>query len=143
MSRELLDLKRDLKALLKRVNAAIGAGGTGDGWEKEGEAADIIKQAVAEEWGIAVEKMLAKGRTAQVALPRQVVMYLCRKMTELTFEQIATATNRGDHGTIIWGVDAISDRVETDAKFKERVDKVRGVVQQRLQQVAGAAAKTS
>ena len=61
-------------------------------------------------------------RTAYVALARQVVMYILRKELDLPLERVAKEVNRKDHTTVIHACRQISERVEKDSRFAEKIE---------------------
>ena len=64
------------------------------------------------------------GRTENVALPRQVAMYLLRKELGLKYEEIAYVLKKKDHTTIMYGVEKISSLMIKDVVFKQEVDRI-------------------
>ncbi|HBG14542.1 MAG TPA: chromosomal replication initiator protein DnaA, partial [Synergistaceae bacterium] len=62
---------------------------------------ELIQQVTAESFGIPVSSLSGNKRTSEIALARQVAMYLSRDMTGTTLQQIGYAFNRKDHTTVI------------------------------------------
>jgi chromosomal replication initiator protein len=62
---------------------------------------DQIQKKVAEHFDIRLADMTSKKRTASIAYPRQVAMYLAREMTPSTLVEIGDAFGGKDHGTVI------------------------------------------
>lgn len=84
---------------------------------------DDIQRAVAEHFGIKMVDMSSKERSRSVALPRQIAMYLCRKMTRASLPEIATAFEK-THATVIHGCKAIQNRLDTESDLKSAVQEI-------------------
>ncbi len=83
--------------------------------------AEILK-AVASHYGLRVSDMKAKSNAKPVAFPRQVAMYLCRKLTELSYPEIGRLFNDKHHSTVMHSVEKIEHMIEDDADFRRVVD---------------------
>lgn len=138
MSKKLLQIEKQLEQALKTVRALL----NGPDWSTM-DTMDVIKETVAECYGVTVDNLHAKKKAVAFSVPRQVSMFLCCELTNNTNYHIGFAHGGRDHAATLYAKSNISNRCETEKDFKERVDKVRAVVQQRLQQVAGASSKTS
>jgi len=86
----------------------------------EVDTQEVIRK-VAEAFGITVEGILSRDRSRQVALPRQVAMYLLREEANVSLPQIGEALGGRDHTTVMYGCEKISDLLEQDARFKRQV----------------------
>jgi chromosomal replication initiator protein len=87
-------------------------------------SADEIIKTVASYYVVKVSQIKGRGRTAEVALARQVIMYLLRQHLKLKLKQIAFILKRDDHTTIIHGVEKILHQLTTNTQFKEEIDKL-------------------
>jgi chromosomal replication initiator protein len=81
-----------------------------------------ILKAVASHYGLRVSDMKAKSNAKPVAFPRQVAMYLCRKLTELSYPEIGRLFNDKHHSTVMHSVEKIARMLEDDADFRRVVD---------------------
>ena len=81
---------------------------------------EIIRK-VAEEFGVSMEGMLGRDRSRQVALPRQVAMYLLREEANISLPQIGQALGGRDHTTIMYGCEKIADLLERDDRLRRQV----------------------
>ncbi|OPZ28507.1 MAG: Chromosomal replication initiator protein DnaA [Lentisphaerae bacterium ADurb.BinA184] len=84
---------------------------------------DSIQRGVAEFFDIRLADMTGKRRPANIALPRQVAMFLCRRLTDLSSPTIAEAFNR-NHATILHAVGVIEKRLAKDAEFRNTLSKL-------------------
>ena len=60
-----------------------------------------IQMAVADHFGIEIEDLVSQKRTKELARPRQIAMYMCRELTQMSYANIAQAFNRENHTTVI------------------------------------------
>ena len=63
----------------------------------------VILEVVAEHYGISVSDIIGGKRNAEIVTPRQVVMYLCREITDTPYKAIGILLGNRDHSTIING----------------------------------------
>jgi len=66
--------------------------------------------------------LLSKRRTQDVAMARQVAMYLARTLTSMSLKTIGAEYGGRDHSTVIHGVNVVRDALKADAELKLRVD---------------------
>ncbi len=85
----------------------------------------FIIEVVAEHFGISPEDIASRKRTAELVQPRQVVMYLCRQLTEASLQNIAKAIGKKDHTTVLHGIEKITEKMESDEELKNKVDIIR------------------
>jgi chromosomal replication initiator protein len=76
-------------------------------------AADIIKH-VARHYGLKVSEIKSKNNSQQIVFPRQVAMYLCKRLTALSFPEIGKQFNDKHHSTVMHSVEKIEQRRATD-----------------------------
>ena len=83
-----------------------------------------IQNMVAEEFHIRVSDINGRRRTANIAHPRQVAMYLARKHTQLSLQDIGAAFGGRDHGTVIHATKTIEDKIADDAQLRDVINKI-------------------
>ncbi len=86
--------------------------------QKRNIPANKIVEAVAEHEGISVEELLGQNRSAKVAIPRQLAMYILREYNQISLPQIGDLLGGRDHTTVMYGI----KKVEEDEKLKKRAD---------------------
>jgi chromosomal replication initiator protein len=86
---------------------------------------DQVLYAVANAFGISPEKILGRERTRDIALPRQVVMYLLREEANISLPQIGEAMGGRDHTTVMYACDKISDLIERDDRLRRQLIQIR------------------
>jgi chromosomal replication initiator protein len=77
---------------------------------------------VAERSGIRPEQLCGPRRTRAVALPRQIAMYLCRQLTELSLVEIGAVFGGRDHSTVLYACEKVATGINVDSAFSERVN---------------------
>ncbi len=84
-----------------------------------------IQRVVAEDYDLRLTDMTSKERPQNVALPRQIAMFLCRSLTHGSLPEIAAAFEK-THATIVHACKTIPGRMETDNDLKRRVEVIVG-----------------
>lgn len=87
--------------------------------------AQLILEVVSEHFGITVDQLMSKSRSSDVAKPRQIAMYLCKQLTDLTHDSIGKLIGGRDHSTVIHGIKKVADECSSDANFKKTLETVR------------------
>ena len=82
----------------------------------------LIINVVAEHFGVNPEDITSKKRNSEFVQPRQVVMYLCRELTDTSFTNIGKLLGKKDHTTIIHGFNKISAEIKTNEELKNKID---------------------
>jgi chromosomal replication initiator protein len=68
-----------------------------------------IMNAVASYYGITVNDLTGNSRVAQIAIARQVAMYICREQTNLSLPKIGQLFGNRDHTTVMYAFKKIGD----------------------------------
>ncbi|MCI0527887.1 MAG: chromosomal replication initiator protein DnaA, partial [Nitrospira sp.] len=80
---------------------------------------DEIQKVVADRFHIKISELKAKKRTKTLVYPRQISMYLCRELTDLSFPEIGKHFGGKDHSTVIHACRHIQKMIESDPHSKE------------------------
>ena len=91
--------------------------------------APLILEEVSKYYGISPEDITSKKRNAEIVLPRQIFMYLCRDMTDITLKGIAALLDKKDHSTVLHGYNKISDEIKTNSELRETIDLITNNIQ--------------
>ena len=86
---------------------------------------------VAQQYDTSPEELRGKRRSQEIALPRQIAMYICRKMTSLSTTNIGKAFGGRDHTTVMHGCDKIAESMDRDFAFKKKVEELMGLIEAR------------
>ncbi len=93
------------------------------GYHKE-LTVENIQKTICDYFNIKLGDLKAKRRTRNIALPRQVAMYLCRKHTATSFPVIGYKFGGRDHSTVIHASKAIEKRLKEDPYFQATIEKL-------------------
>ncbi len=85
----------------------------------------LIINVVSEHFGVNPEDITSKKRNSEFVLPRQVVMYLCRELTDISLINIGKLLGKKDHTTIMHGVNKIAEEIMTNEDLKNKVDTIK------------------
>jgi chromosomal replication initiator protein len=77
---------------------------------------------------ISEKKLIGRGRKMEVALARQMAMYLCRELVGASLENVGLHFGGRDHTTVIHACRTIKTRMEKDQEFKEGIKSLRAQV---------------
>ena len=80
-----------------------------------------IQKHVAFRFHLKVSDLLGPRRPNKIAVPRQIAMYLCRNLTNLSLKEIGGIFGGRDHGTVIHACNTVETRMELEAAFHESV----------------------
>lgn len=83
---------------------------------------ELIIDVVAEHFHIKPEDIISHKRSADIAFPRHIAMYLCRQMTQTPLEAIGKALGGRDHSTILYGSEKIAKETATNETTKSTID---------------------
>jgi len=89
---------------------------------------ELIISVIADQYGVTQEDIISKKRSRDIALPRQIAMYLCRDMTQLSTTNIGRAFGGRDHTTVMHGCEKIADDMKADFAFKKRVEELAAMI---------------
>ena len=81
---------------------------------------DNIHKAVAEFFDVRVTDLSSKRRPRSVAMPRQIAMYLCRRLTRASLPEIADSFGK-THGTVLHACKTIQNRMSVDDNLRQNV----------------------
>lgn len=81
------------------------------------EPEKVVHQ-VAEYYKLSVDRFLSRDRSRDVALPRQVAMYLLREEANLSYPQIGEVLGGRDHTTVMYAIDKINKEIRDDTGSK-------------------------
>ena len=89
---------------------------------------ELIISMIADQYGVTSDDILSKKRSRDIALPRQIAMYLCRDMTQLSTTNIGRAFGGRDHTTVMHGCEKIADDMKADFAFKKRIEELAAMI---------------
>jgi chromosomal replication initiator protein len=83
-----------------------------------------IQRRVAEEFNIRVADINGRRRTANIAHPRQMAMFLARRHTQSSLQDIGAAFGGRDHGTVIHAAKTIEEKMELDPELRNVIERI-------------------
>lgn len=89
----------------------------------------IIK-VVAEHYNIKEEELFNKKRTQNIAYPRQIAMYLCRELADLSYPRIGELFGGRDHTTVIHAYEKISNSKNTNLTLQNELQEMINILRQ-------------
>lgn len=85
---------------------------------------EMIIKAVSSVFRIKEEDITSKRKTKDIVLPRQIAIYLCKNLTELSYNKIGEYFGGKDHSTIIHAIKKVEAFMEEDSEIKEKIEKI-------------------
>lgn len=86
---------------------------------------NIIIDSVSRYFNLSVEDILSKKRTKELVFPRQISMFLCRDLTNMSYPDIGKAFNGRDHSTVMYACEQISKQVNTNPELKHIMEELK------------------
>ena len=113
---KILDIK-DCKNILKDVFSQIRV-----------ITVDKIQNVVSNHFNISLNEMLSQRRSRPLARPRQIAMYLAKKMTTRSLPEIGRRFANRDHTTVIHAVKTITRLSEQDDEMKKNIHQIKNLL---------------
>jgi chromosomal replication initiator protein len=110
-----LDLTREVLDSLYPRSTSPGAAG---------RTVSEIQEATCSHFGLTSDELISPSRTARIAWPRQVAMYLARELTDESLPAIARQFGGRDHTTVLHAWRRTSARIDSDASSRESVERL-------------------
>ncbi len=83
---------------------------------------EYIMKTVAEEYKVKVNDLKSKKRTKEIAIPRQIAMYLARELTDLSLQDIGKHFGGKDHATVLYACKQIEKKKEKEDTFQHIIE---------------------
>ena len=88
----------------------------------------LILKGISEYYNIDSDDITSKKRNAEIVLPRQIFMYLCREMTDTTLQGVAALLDKKDHSTVLYGYNKISKEININTELKESIEAIKNII---------------
>lgn len=110
------------------VDMGLALAALGDGTARTERTVQIqtIIDSVTDFFGVKVSDLQSKRRQRSIALPRQVCMFLARRHTRYSLEEIGGFFGGRDHTTVMHAVKTVETRLQSDADFARSVVAIEG-----------------
>ena len=89
---------------------------------------DFIKETVAKYFSINKDELSGEKRSNDIAFPRQIAMYLCREIANMSFPQIGIDFGGRDHSTVMHAYNKIKKEVKEKSNTKLIVESVKNII---------------
>ena len=89
---------------------------------------DKIQNVVSNYFNISLSEMLSERRSRPLARPRQIAMYLAKKMTSRSLPEIGRRFANRDHTTVIHAVKTITRLSEQDDEMKKNISQIKSLL---------------
>ncbi len=83
-----------------------------------------IQKAVADYYKLSVDGLRSRSNVGNVLVPRQVAMYLCKRLTTKSYPEIARQFGGKHHTTVIHSVEKINRLVDSDREMNSLVQRI-------------------
>jgi chromosomal replication initiator protein len=90
--------------------------------EKKAITIETIQEFVSEKFDIRIEDLKSKNNSPKIALPRQVAMYLAKKLTRSPLVEIGAAFGGKHHTTVLHSINKIEKLLPADTDFSRKVN---------------------
>ena len=90
---------------------------------------DRIIEVVGDYYRLTEEQIKSKVRTSQIALARQICMYLCRNIFNTPFVQIGKIFGGRDHSTVMTAVEKVENLLKTDTQLSTAISQIKKSLQ--------------
>ncbi len=91
---------------------------------KEQITVDEIIKVVAGKFGVKITELKSKKKNKNLAVPRQIAMYLARKLTTASYPDIGEKIGSRDHSTVIYGFNKVKKLLDADSKLRSFVQNI-------------------
>ena len=85
----------------------------------------LIINVVAEHFGVSIEDIVSKKRNKEIVIPRQVYMYLCRELTDVSLDNIGNNIGGKDHSTVMHGIEKIKEDINNNEELRNKIAIIR------------------
>ncbi len=85
----------------------------------------LVMQVVAQFFNIKVSDLTSDKRSTTIAYPRQIAMYLCREVADMSFPQIGKDFGGRDHSTVLHAYSKIKSEYDNDSDTKDLIDDIK------------------
>jgi len=92
--------------------------------ERSTVSIETIQRVVCEYYGVRLSDLLSQKRSRNIAFPRQVGMYLSRRLARASFPAIGERFGGRDHSTVIHANKVVEDRLKTDQRLRGSLDEL-------------------
>ena len=90
--------------------------------DKKQVTPELIIDVVAEHYNITSADIYSINKSRNIAFPRQVAMYFCRKLTDNSLAEIGKLLGNRDHTTVLHGIDKVEKTMKKDLSLQNTIE---------------------
>ena len=90
---------------------------------------ESVKKAVCKKYNIKITDIESKKRNREFSMPRQIAMYICREMTDLSYPKIGESFGGRDHTTVLHACEKINKQIKLDPILAEDIRNLKEDIQ--------------
>ena len=91
-------------------------------------SADYIQEIVSKYFNIDKKDLVSTKKSNDIVYPRQIAMYLCRSIGQMSFPKIAEEFNKKDHTTVMHAYKKIEKDIKENSNTKLIVESVKNII---------------
>lgn len=84
---------------------------------------EAISSQVAASFGLSLDQLRTRSRKAKISRPRQIAMFLCRRFTDASLQEIADLFDR-DHSTVSYAIEVVENRTLTKPQLRYELQEI-------------------
>lgn len=86
---------------------------------------DLIINVVADHFDITISDLSSKKKSQDIVFPRQIAMYLCRQLTDISLQDLGQILGKRDHSTVMHAVDKIDKEISSNESTRSVVEVIK------------------
>jgi chromosomal replication initiator protein len=86
---------------------------------------DVIMDVVSRHFGLKIDDFKSRKRSRDIAYPRQIAMYLCRELTDMSLPQIGSEFGGRDHTTVMHAFSKITENITNNYEIRRTIEELR------------------
>ena len=91
-------------------------------------SSEYIQETVAKYFNVDVDHLIGQSRSADIVFPRQIAMYLCKSIPQISLKQIGRDFGGRDHTTVLHACNKIEKEIKENKNTKMIVDSVKNII---------------
>ena len=91
-------------------------------------SADYIQEIVSKYFNIDKKDLISTKKSNDIVYPRQIAMYLCRSIGQMSYPKIAEEFNKKDHTTVMYACEKIEKDIKNNSNTKMIVESVKNII---------------
>ena len=112
---DLVEKKPDLEITKHLLKDVMDSGST------ESISIDVIQKVISDNYQISVADLKGKKRDKKFVIPRQIAIYIARKLTEMAYTDIGNEFGGKDHSTIMSAYNKIAEQIKIDSSLESKI----------------------